>query len=160
MKEIDVHSYNVGNSDYAKHKIQPWFIWCKYALNPFTGDIIKRILRTKEEPGKTPTEARIMDYKKIKHICLEIIRQLDNGFYMYTCKVDLINATKETLSLMDFDIQDIVEDYNLNKSDSLIVYKVLSYDKPYKQVIQSIIDICDKRIEELQCIIQQSKNLI
>lgn len=81
----DVRSYNVGNSNYSKHKIQPWDIWEEYNLNPWDADIVKRVLRTKEEPGKTPEESRKMDYEKIIHICNERIRQID--------KKDAINFT-------------------------------------------------------------------
>lgn len=66
-----VRDYNVGNSDYAKHKIQPWDIWKEYNLNPWDADIIKRVLRTKEG------ESRRLDYEKIIHICSERIRQID-----------------------------------------------------------------------------------
>lgn len=69
----DVRSYNVGNSNYAKHKIQPWDIWLEYNLNPWDADIIKRVLRHKEG------DSRKMDYEKIIHICQERIRQLDLG---------------------------------------------------------------------------------
>ena len=68
--------YNVGNSDYSKHVIQPWSIWIDHQLNPFDADIIKRVLRTKSEEGMTASESRIMDYQKIIHICNERIRQL------------------------------------------------------------------------------------
>ena len=73
-KSEDVRSYNVGQSDYSKHKIQPWDIWLKYNLNPWDADIVKRILRTKE------TDSRKLDYEKIIHICKERIRQLDLGY--------------------------------------------------------------------------------
>lgn len=63
-------SFNVGNSDYSKHTIQPWSIWIDWNLNAFDADIIKRVLRTKQG------ESRITDYKKIIHICEERIRQL------------------------------------------------------------------------------------
>lgn len=71
-KPADTRSYNVGASDYAKHKIQPWDIWLEYKLNPWDADIIKRVLRTKK------TDGRRLDYEKIIHICNERIRQLDN----------------------------------------------------------------------------------
>ena len=64
-------SYNLGSSYYASHKIQPWDIWLEYNLNPWDADIIKRILREKGE--------RRLDYEKIKHICDERIRQIDEG---------------------------------------------------------------------------------
>ena len=67
----DVRSYNVGASDYAKHKIQPWSIWLEYNLNPWDADIVKRVLRTKK------TDGRRLDYEKIIHICKERIRQID-----------------------------------------------------------------------------------
>ena len=67
----NVRDYNVGKSDYAKHKIQPWDIILEYGLNYWDGDIVKRVLRTKEG------EARRLDYEKIIHICKERIRQTD-----------------------------------------------------------------------------------
>ena len=67
----NVRDYNVGKSDYAKHKIQPWDIILEYGLNYWDGDIIKRVLRTKEG------ESRRLDYEKIIHICKERIRQID-----------------------------------------------------------------------------------
>ena len=67
----NVQSYNVGKSDYSKHKIQPWDIWKEYNLNPWDADIVKRVLRSKKG------EARTLDYEKIIHICKERIRQID-----------------------------------------------------------------------------------
>lgn len=72
-----VRNYNVGKSDYSKHKIQPWDIWIEYKLNPFDADIVKRILRKKAEPGMSEQESRKMDYQKIIHICEERIRQIE-----------------------------------------------------------------------------------
>ena len=69
--------YNIGTSNYCKHVIQPWSIWLDYDLDPWDADIIKRVLRTKMEPGKSEKESRILDYKKIQHICSEKIRQLE-----------------------------------------------------------------------------------
>lgn len=75
----EVRDSNVGKSDYSKHTIQPWSIWIDYELNPWDADIVKRILRTKEEPGMSAVEARIMDYDKIEHICRERKRQLKSS---------------------------------------------------------------------------------
>lgn len=69
-------AYNVGSSNYASMNIQPWDIWKDWKLDPWDADIVKRISRTKEIPGKTFEEARIEDYEKIKHICDEKISQL------------------------------------------------------------------------------------
>lgn len=71
-----VRNDNVGKSDYSQRIIQPWSVWMDWNLNPWDADIIKRICRTKEETGMSKEEARIMDYKKIIHICKERIRQL------------------------------------------------------------------------------------
>jgi hypothetical protein len=66
---MNPREYNVGHSDYSKRRIQPWDIWLEYDLNPWDADIIKRVLRDKGE--------RRLDYEKIKHICDERIRQID-----------------------------------------------------------------------------------
>ena len=73
----DVRSYNIGSSNYSDYKIQPWDIWEEYDLNGWDCDIIKRTLRTKDDPALTPTAQRILDYEKIKHNCDERIRQLN-----------------------------------------------------------------------------------
>lgn len=67
----NVRDYNIGKSDYSKHKIQPWDIWLEYNLNPWDADIVKRVLRTKEG------EDRKLDYEKIIHVCQERIRQIE-----------------------------------------------------------------------------------
>ena len=68
-----VRKTNVGKSDYAKHKIQPWDIWKEYNLNPWDADIVKRVLRTKDG------ESRKMEYEKIIHICQERLRQIEEA---------------------------------------------------------------------------------
>lgn len=66
--------YNVGDSNYSEHLLQPWSIWLDYPeLTEFDKDIIKRTLRTKK------TDSRRLDYEKIKHICDERLRQLSCG---------------------------------------------------------------------------------
>lgn len=69
---MSYRDYNVGSSDYAKHRIQPWDIWEEYGLDPWDADIIKRVLRHKA--GEPPE----LDYEKIKHICdkkIDMIRK-------------------------------------------------------------------------------------
>ena len=68
--KADHKSFNIGTSDYAKHKIQPWDIWLEYQLNPWDADIIKRVLR---DSGRGD---RKLDYQKIIHVCQERISQL------------------------------------------------------------------------------------
>ena len=69
---VDIRSFNIGNSDYSKHIIQPWSIWLDWNLNAWDADIVKRVLRTKRG------ESRIVDYEKIIHDCNERIRQLQD----------------------------------------------------------------------------------
>lgn len=84
----NVRDYNIGKSDYAKHKIQPWDIWREYNLNPWDADIIKRVLRTKEG------EARTLDYKKIIHICKYRIEELSKEVLKETKVVAPAEAEK------------------------------------------------------------------
>lgn len=73
ITDDDCRNYNIGNSNYSEHLIQPWSIWLDWNLNPWDADIVKRVLRTKHG------EERILDYQKIIHICNERIRQLTNN---------------------------------------------------------------------------------
>ena len=78
----NTRDYNIGESNYSSddHMIQPWTLWLDYPnLTSFDHDIIKRILREKEESGITKIDSRIKDYKKIIHIAKERIRQLSYG---------------------------------------------------------------------------------
>lgn len=84
-KRDDVMSHNVGDSNYAKKRIQPWDIWEEYDLNPWDADIVKRIVRDKE------SQSRRLDYEKIIHICQKRISQIDNGIKIYG--KDIINPT-------------------------------------------------------------------
>lgn len=68
---VNTRDFNVGESNYADFKIQPWDIWKEYNLNPWDADVVKRILRTKKG------QERKLDYEKIIHICQERIRQLE-----------------------------------------------------------------------------------
>ena len=69
----DTRSHNVGASDYAKRKIQPWDIWLEYKLDPWMADIIKRVLRRKKD------DDFVLDMQKIRHIVAEIIDQCESG---------------------------------------------------------------------------------
>ena len=74
----EVRSNNVGKSNYSQKTIQPWTLWLDYPeLTPWDDDIIKRVLRTKEEEGMSENEARKMDYEKIIHNCQALYRRFD-----------------------------------------------------------------------------------
>lgn len=78
LPDTPTRSANVGKSDYSQHFIQTWSIWIDYPkLTSFDHDIVKRVLREKEEPGMTWEDARIMDYNKIIHTAQERVRQLE-----------------------------------------------------------------------------------
>lgn len=80
IDESETRKQNVGNSNYASSGalIQPWTYILDHKLNYWEGDIIKRITRTKVEHGMTPAQARVLDLRKIQHICNELIRQITN----------------------------------------------------------------------------------
>ena len=82
MDAESIRNHNIGNSNYAKMPTgyQPWDLWKVYHLNPWDADILKRLLRTKSEPGISPKESRRLDYEKIIHVCQERINQIDEGY--------------------------------------------------------------------------------
>ena len=155
MQEINnatdsVRNHNVGNSDYAKHKIQPWDVWIEFQLNPFDADIAKRTLRTKAEGGMTKNEARKLDYEKIVHIASERIRQIKTGV---TWPVAVL---KPTGAMVD----EIVDEYKLCSKDAMILDNILMKDttdggriKQYEAVIR----YAKKRIKELNPLIAEEK---
>lgn len=63
-------SYNVGESNYSKHKYQVWDIWRDFKLNPWEADIVKRLLRHKRGEEN--------DLEKINHILNEMMFQTNN----------------------------------------------------------------------------------
>lgn len=67
----ETRDHNIGTSDYSTKTIQPWSVWLDWKLDPWDADIIKRIARHKKG------DSRVLDYKKIIHICEEKIRQLE-----------------------------------------------------------------------------------
>lgn len=133
----DVRSFNIGNSDYAEHKIQPWDVWIAYRLNPFHADMVKRLLRTKAEGGMSPLEARRLDYEKIKHIAMECKRQNTEGIAWFTI------PTGETIS--EIPVADIIREYAMDSLDALMLTTVLSGNPNYDMIILT----CERRIEEI-----------
>lgn len=155
MQEVNnatdsVRNHNVGNSDYAKHKIQPWDVWIEFQLNPFDADLAKRTLRTKAEGGMTKNEARKLDYEKIVHIASERIRQIKTGV---TWPVAVLKPTGAR-------VDEIVDEYKLCSKDAMILDNILMKDttdggriKQYEAVIR----YAKKRIEELNPLIAEEK---
>ena len=133
----DVRSFNIGNSDYAEHKIQPWDVWIAYRLNPFHADMVKRLLRTKAEGGMSPLEARRLDYEKIKHIAMECKRQNAEGIAWFAI------PTEETIS--EIPVADIIREYAMDSLDALMLTTVLSGNPNYDMIILT----CERRIEEI-----------
>ena len=131
MKEIEnkIRSYNVGASDYSCHRFQPWDFWLQFALNPFDADIIKRLLRIKS------TDSRELDYKKIKHICLERIRQLEAAADTWSNPKP--NDYKEMLS--DY--------YLLTENDKKIINYILVPSSERIEDYKSVIKIVDSILE-------------
>lgn len=133
-----VRSFNVGSSNYSKgHKYQVWDIWIKFKINnPFDGDLVKRTLRIKQ------TDPRILDYKKMVHICSERIRQFVNGENVFAVECN---------ELKDVTLEEMIADYDITDDDVVILNRIL-YPNVENRVsdYQMIIDICNKRIKELE----------
>lgn len=138
MNEInDVRSYNIGASNYSQnHKYQPWDFWILFRLNPWDGDITKRVLRKKS------TDPRILDYKKMKHIALERIRQFQNNENVFPI---------ENTEPKDVTFEEMIDDYNLTDDDKIILNRIL-YPNVENRVkdYEKIIELCEKRIKELE----------
>ena len=137
MNEVnDVRSYNCGASDYSKHKFQSWSFWILFRLNPWDADLTKRVLRIKK------TDGRLLDYKKMKHISLERIRQFQNNENVFPI---------ENLEPKDVTLNEMLEDYDLTSDDIVILTRIL-YPNVKDRVsdYEEIISICDKRIAELE----------
>lgn len=115
----NVRDYNVGKSDYAKHKIQPWDIILEYGLNYWDGDIVKRVLRTKEG------EARRLDYEKIIHICKERIRQIDISEPCFQGEQE----DRDETTVFCLSEQDLPGVYS--RCDSYNVYSVFKHDNEW-----------------------------
>ena len=126
-----------GSSDYNKHRYQIWDIWIKFRINNgFDCDLIKRILRSKA------TDPRILDYKKISHICSERIRQFINGENIFTVEC---NEPK------DITLGEMIADYDITDDDVVILNRIL-YTNVENRVsdYEEIINVCEKRIKELE----------
>jgi hypothetical protein len=155
MQEVNnatdsVRNHNVGKSDYAKHKIQPWDIWIEFQLNPFDADLVKRTLRTKAEGGMTPSEARKLDYEKIIHISSERIRQLKSGVEWPT-PTALPNGAR---------VDEIIEEYQLNEIDAEILDNLLMREENVDYRIGQygvVIECARRRIEALAGLIAEEK---
>ena len=126
-----------GSSDYNKHRYQIWDVWIKFRINNgFDCDLVKRTLRTKQ------TDPRILDYKKMVHICSERIRQFQNNENVFPI---------ENLEPKDVTLGEMLEDYDLTSDDVVILTRIL-YPNTSNRVsdYEEIISICDKRIVELE----------
>ena len=136
MMSNNVRNYNCGFSDYAKHKFQSWDFWIKFKIaNPFDADIIKRILRKKS------TDSRILDYEKIKHICMERIRQFENNENVFSLKYN---------EPEDVTLNEMLEDYDLTEDDVQMIMKILYPSENRISDYEYIIKLCEKRINTLK----------
>ena len=137
----NTRNYNIGSSDYSKHKYQSWDFWLTYCLNPFDADLSKRTLRIKASDG------RKMDYEKIHHICDERIRQLRKGKDKW--------GLPKKVPVRYFN--EMIADYNLCEADKSLMLKLLYPSKRIGNVRKARINdyrevqcICKERILELE----------
>ena len=138
MNEVNnVRNYVNGASDYNKHKYQVWDFWIKYKIkNGFDCDLTKRVLRIKK------TDGRLLDYRKMKHIALERIRQFQNNENVFPI---------ENTEPKDVTFEEMIDDYNLTDDDKIILNRIL-YPNVKDRVsdYEEIIELCEKRIKELE----------
>ena len=139
MNEVnDVRSYNIGSSEYSHgHKWQVWDIWIKFKINNgFDADLVKRVCRIKK------TDGRLLDYRKMKHIALERIRQFQNNENVFPI---------ENLEPKNVTLDEMIADYNLTDDDKIILSRIL-YPNVKDRVsdYEKIIELCEKRIKELE----------
>lgn len=133
----EVRNVVEGSSDYNKHRYQIWDIWIKFRINNgFDCDLVKRTLRTKQ------TDPRILDYKKMVHICSERIRQFQNNENVFP-----IN----TYEPKDITLGEMIADYDITDDDVVILSRIL-YPNVENRVsdYQMVIEICEKKIRELE----------
>lgn len=133
----EVRNVVEGSSDYNKHRYQIWDIWIKFRINNgFDCDLVKRTLRTKQ------TDPRILDYKKMVHICSERIRQFQNNENVFP-----IN----TYEPKDITLGEMIADYDITNDDVVILSRIL-YPNVENRVsdYQMVIEICEKRIKTLE----------
>lgn len=115
-------TFNVGESNYAQHKIQPWDIW-KYHRNPWVCDMIKRFLRRK---GKTESDIernRESDFKKIKHILEYMMEETSRDLS------SPVVASTSGIGMPKEMYQQIIEDYQLNPNETSFLYWLLGTPK-------------------------------
>lgn len=124
----EVRSHNVGKSNYSKKTIQPWAVWLDYPeLTGWDDDIIKRVLRIKEEEGMSANEARKMDYEKIIHNCQERIRQLD--IQEHICDKQERTQLSECLEILNKgSMYRCIQDVFLDNGDSSKLFFSKGYD--------------------------------
>ena len=133
----EVRNVVEGSSDYNKHRYQIWDIWIKFRINNgFDCDLVKRTLRTKQ------TDPRILDYKKMIHICSERIRQFQNNENVFPINV---------YEPKDITLGEMIADYDITDYDFVILSRIL-YPNVENRVsdYQMVIEICEKRIKELE----------
>ena len=130
----DISSYNVGNSDYYKHRYQPWDAWQDYELDPWDADIVKRIMRHKKGDPIS------LDYEKIKHICDKQLQRIELGQKKYRPAKHEENA------------YDRFEDYHFDLLDAEILNIVLRNGTYYSLVpcYERIKVLCDKQLERIK----------
>lgn len=129
-----VSSYNVGNSDYHKHKYQAWDAWQEYDLDPWDADIAKRVMRQKKgDPAS-------LDYQKIKHVCDKQLQRIELGQKEFKPAGHEENA------------YDRFEDYHFDQWDAEILEIVLRHGAYYSlpPCYLRIQYLCDQQLQRIK----------
>ncbi|MDR0912145.1 MAG: DUF3310 domain-containing protein [Methanobrevibacter sp.] len=139
MKEIN--NYNIGNSDYSKHKFQIWDIIVYYRLNFFEGNMLKYLLRKKNDKQE--------DYKKIRHYIEKSYEILKINSSFLNHKLRIRSGDEQNIM-----IYDILLDYNnLSNFETQILNLILNFyyiqtHKEYNNNLNEILRYINLLIKE------------
>lgn len=131
--EKNHRKYNIGKSDYAKHKVQPWDIIWAYRLDYWEGTMLAYLLRNKDG------EIKAMDYLKIQHNAREVLENKS----LYTIMSDKLRRPMGRR----LTIKAIVDDYKLNSSQKQLLSAILNR-KPTRPRMERIMDLCEILIQK------------
>ena len=112
----------VGGNHYKEKKIQPWHIIDEYHLDFYAGNVLKYILRDKNDN-------KLEDLKKARHYLDKLIEGYSPTITVEDCEPDNFKPVAN-VSIVDLDTLDTISAYIRRTSN--IRYRGVSNDGDYK----------------------------